>query len=466
MGTALAYRWRYHTTPCTHEPMPTDASRSLRTLWEDCFRSGVTRPGLQRLVVILAGWILTHGPHAVTQALVVTGVSSRRHWEGFHRFFSRGAWSPDVLGRNVFRRLERWFDGATLRVVIDDTLAPKQGLHVFGVGCHLDAVRSSKLCRVFTFGHCWLVLAVVVRFPFSTRAWALPVLFRLYRNLSECEKGRAPYTKKTELARDMLDELVRWTGPRRIELAADSAYCNDTVLRDLPDHVVLFGSMRTDAVLTDAPVRPAVPKRGRPRKRGNLVRKPERLADDGRTPWQTTKATLYGRVTTVRYKTLVAQWYRAAGPRLLRIVIVECTTGRLRCRVFFSTDPTLDVVTVLETYAGRWGIEVFFREAKQLLGFAESQARKQAAVLRVAPLVGLLYSVLVIWFAEGGLRSPLAVLPSRPWYRNKRGLCFADILRTARRAIDGVDVLVPLSGYDNLQQVTTDTSLRPRNRAA
>lgn len=454
MSRAPGYRWRYHTTPSTSEPMPTDAFRSLRTLWEDCFRFGVTRPGFRNLVVILSGWILTQGPRAVTEALVVTHVSPRRHWEAFHRFFSRGAWSPDVLGYNVFHRLERCFKHDVLRVVIDDTIAAKKGPHVFGIGSHLDPVRSTKFCRIFTFGHCWVVLAVVVRLPFSTRAWALPVLFRLYRNLKECEKKRQPYKKKTELARDMLDVLLGWTGERRVELAADSAYCNDTVTRALPAHVVLFGSMRPDAVLTEPPPPPSAKssKGGRPRKRGKLLRKPEKIAADGRTAWRTTTATLYGRVTTVRYKTLDAQWYRTTGTRLLRIVIVECTTGRLPCRVFFSSDPTLEIAAVLETYAGRWGIEIFFREAKQLLGFADSQARKPDAVLRVAPLVGLLYTVLVVWFAEGALRSPLAVLPVRPWYPHKRGFSFADILRTARRSLHGKDVLVPFNRFDNLQQ--------------
>jgi SRSO17 transposase len=433
--------------------MPTNAFRSLRLLWEDCFRFGLTRPGFRNVIVILTGWVLTQGPRAVTEALVVTDVAARRHWEAFHRFFSRGAWDPDVLGRNVFHRLQRWFADGTLRIVIDDTIAPKKGPHVFGIGSHLDPVRSTKFCRIFTFGHCWVVLAVVVRLPFSTRTWALPVLFRLYRNLKECTKQRAPYKKKTELAREMLDVLLGWAGERRIELATDSAYCNDTVMRGVPEHVVLFGSMRPDAVLTEPPPEPSKSARGgRPRKRGRLLRKPERLAADGRTAWKTTTATLYGRVTKVRYKTVVAQWYRATGTRLLRIVIVECTTGRIPCRVFFTTDATLDVVTVLETYAGRWGIEVFFREAKQLLGFADSQARKQAAVLRVAPLVGLLYTTLVLWFAEGAMRTPLATLPVRPWYPHKRGFSFADILRTARRALVDADVLVPFNPSEDLPQ--------------
>ena len=95
-----------------------------------------------------------------------------------------------------------------LHVVIDDTLAAKKGPHVFGIGSHLDAVRSTRRHRVFCFGHCWVVLSVLVRVPFSQRTWALPVLFRLYRNLKECTKHDAAYAKKTQLARQMLDVFV------------------------------------------------------------------------------------------------------------------------------------------------------------------------------------------------------------------------------------------------------------------
>jgi hypothetical protein len=109
-------------------------------------------------------------------------------------------------------------------------------------------------------------------------------------------------------------------------------------------------------------------------------------------------------------------------------------------------------------------IEVFFREGKQLLGFADSQARKEAAVLRVAPLVGLLYSTLVLWFVQDIYRMPIAALPVRPWYRHKVGLCFADILRAAQRTVTHVDVLVPCCDVDNLQQPATPS--RPRGNRA
>ena len=425
----------------------------------------MTAPGLANFIVIASGWLLTQGTHAVTEALVMTDVSARCHHEAFHRFFSRGTWSPDLLGRWLYWRIrDALCDGGVVRVVVDDTLATKKGPHVFGIGCHLDAVRSTKKQKVFAFGHCWVTLAVLVRVPFSTRTWALPVLFRLYRTKKECERRGVPHRKKTDLAREMLDLFCSWVTDRRIELAADSAYCNDTITCDLPARVVLFGAMRPDAVLTEPPDAARSGKGGRPRKRGQLLRKPEQLARDGRTPWKTTEATLYGRKTTVRFKTFCAQWYRATGTRLLRIVVVATDSGSMPYRVFFSFDSTLDARAILESYAGRWGIEVFFREAKQLLGFADSQARKEASVLRVAPLVGLLYSTLVVWFAEGVHRTTIAAPPVRPWYPHKQGLCFADVLRAARRALDGAEVLDPGRLSDDLPQLATSSRAREKQR--
>jgi len=431
--------------------------RRLRAVWEDCFRPALTRPSFIRVVVILSGWVLTEGPHAVTAALVATDVARRRHWAAFHRFFSRGRWSLDALGERVFARAIATCTGA-IHVVIDDTLAVKKGPKIFGLGNHLDPVRSTRQRKTFTFGHCWVVLAVLVRVPFSNRAWAVPVLFRLYRNVRDCERRRARHRKKTELAREMLDLVVRWSNGRRVEIAADGAYCNDTLSRGTPHHVVFVGSMRPDAVLTTLPTARHLRQGGRRRKRGDLLRKPEKLAHDDRTPWSVGHAMLYGRLTRLRYKTVEAQWYRAMGTRLLRVVVVECTSGQLPIRVFFASDHALSVEAILETYAGRWGIEVFFRDAKQHLGFADSQARTESAVLRTAPLIGLLYSTLVLWFADGTFTEAIAAPPCRPWYTHKRGLAFIDILRAAQRALLRCDVLDPRCYSDDLRD---SAALRP-----
>jgi hypothetical protein len=296
-----------------------------------------------------------------------------------------------------------------------------------------------------------VTLAVLVTVPFSSRVWALPVLFRLYRNKKECAKHGASYWKKTELARQMIDVLASWT-KRRIDVAADSAYCNNaTITKGLPRRIHLFGSMRPDAVLTGLPTSTKSGTRGgRPSKRGKLLAKPEAIAADDSRPWQLCEVFIYGRKQTIRCKTLCAQWYRACGTRLLRIVIVKTETGAVPIRVFFSTDASLDVTSIIARYGARWAIECFFREAKQLLGFADSSARKEQAVLRVAPFVGLLYTTLVVWFIEGAYHSQVAAPPLRPWYSHKRGLSFEDILRAARRTLHGLEVLVPSRDSDDL----------------
>ena len=71
--------------------------------------------------------------------------------------------------------------------------------------------------------------------------------------------------------------------------------------------------MRPDAVLTQLPVAKAPGSEGRPGKRGRPVPKPQQIAWDGRRPWKSCQAVLYGRKTTVEYKTFCAQWYCACG---------------------------------------------------------------------------------------------------------------------------------------------------------
>jgi DDE superfamily endonuclease len=331
--------------------MPVDILRTLLSLLEEV-GSPLTRPSCANLVIIAVGWIQTFGTHAVTQALVVSGVAGQRHHEAFHRFFSRGTWDPDELGHALFRRLERWTGTGAVRICVDDTLAPKKGPGVFGIGSHIDAVRSTKRRKVFCFGHCWVVLAALVNVPFSTRVWALPVLFRLYRNKKECTEHKAAYDKKTALAREMVEVFLRWTD-RRVELAADSGYCNATVTHGLSARVVLFGAMRPDAVLTAPP--DSLERRdrgGRPRKRGKLLPKPERVAQDNRRPWQTCRVFLYGRQTRCPLQDAVCPmvpslWHPSAAHRdrrdrpgdhplarfLLLRYLPHCAPdpGRLRC---------------------------------------------------------------------------------------------------------------------------------------
>jgi len=432
------------------------APELLRTLlgWVEVLTPAFTKRGFTNALVIFFGWVRTYGPHAVTQALVASGVAGVRHHEAFHRFFSRGSWKPDELGRLLFVRIVKHLvaRGAVVDLVLDDTLASHKGPKIFGLGAHVDAVRSSRVFRVFTFGHVWVVLSVVVRVPFSRRPWALPILFRLYRTKKECERRRGRYFKKTELAAEMLGIVARWALDGQLRVSADNAYSNDTVLRGLPKNLHFVGAMRPDAVLTALPTDSERKHTGRRRVRGVELPKPTQLAKSARRPWRTNKVFMYGREQSVQYKTIDAQWYQGAGTRLLRIVIVYVPHGSIDLRVFFSTDASMSVGDILQTYAGRWAAEVAFRDLKQLLGFDESQARKRAAVERTAPFVGAIFTTLVLWFARDVWSNPIAAPPTRPWYSHKKNFSFADVLRAAQRVLVGVDVLDLACNLNNLRK--------------
>jgi len=414
----------------------------------EVIRPALTAPGFGKLPTLVVGWLCTSGRHAVTEALVAAGVSGRVDHEGYHRFFSRGTWDPDQWGRALLQLILRLVPPSEpLCLVLDDTLAAHKGPKVFGLGTHLDAVRSTRLHRIFCFGHVWVVLAVLVRLPFSRRTWALPVLLRLYRSEKSCLQSGDVHKKKTELGRAMIDLILQWTD-RQIHLAADQAYCNSTVLAGLPERVVVFGAMRDDATLTDLPKQRRG--RGRKRVRGEPMRSPERLAADGRTHWQNADAHLYGELRPVQFKSCVAQWYRVCAGRPLRVVVVRERKGSLILRAFFCTRPDVLVLQILEGYSRRWAIEVTFRDLKQLLGFADSSATKRQAVERVAPFVACLFSFIVLWAAFHPIARRLAAPPSRPWYSLKRDLSFADLLRAARRAGDAARIPDLLPSLDNL----------------
>ena len=407
-----------------------------------------------KFVAVAMGWILAPRRHRITQSLLATGLAGKQHHDRFYRLFSRDRWDPDELGRLFFLHIVRLVgpDGM-LSVAIDDTVAHHKGPTVFALGTHLDAARSTRKYRIFCFGHCWIFLAVTVVFPgLSSHPFALPVLLRLYRTKKECETSDAPYRKKTELAREMLDVLASWTVGRRVEVAADSAYCCDTVTRGLPEHLVLFGSMRPDAVLTEAPEErePGTP--GRPRVRGRVVLpKPKALARDESVPWQTATVQMYGRKQVVEFKSLVGQWYRACGGRQLRIVVVRVYTGALPCRVFFSMDASLEPETILAKYARRWSIEVTFRNLKQLMGFEHPQVRVTRSVLRMAPFIAMLYTAIILWYVEHACRVPRLVQPVGPWYTKKQYVAFEDMLYAARKALIASEVFDPGSDFDDLQ---------------
>jgi len=386
----------------------------------------MTAPSFQTWLTLVTGWVFARR-RTVTQMIVAAGAVEEKHFSSFHRFFSQASWSRDELGLAVFALLQPWL-GATVFLGVDDTLARKRGLKMFGTGMHIDPLLSSRGYKVTNWGHCWVVLSVLVEFPFwPGRYFSLPILFRLYVNKKKAAQLRKAYRTKPQLTIEMVGLLCGRYENRHFHLVGDSAYGGQSILGVLPDNCELTSRAVLDARLYDAPPTPQAPRRGRPRRRGKKLPTPQQMLSKR---CRRIELAIYGRKESARVADVEARMF-AVPERPLRIVAVEALAGGRGKEAFYSTVVHATAEQLLTWYSMRWSVEVTFHDSKQHLGFEEPQGWSKKAVERTAPMAMLLYTVIVHWYASEGRRQEnLSILP---WYTRKTQASFADMLATLKR---------------------------------
>jgi len=386
----------------------------------------MTAPTFQNYLIIITGWLFTQR-RTITGMILAADAVDVKHHSAFHRVFARAPWSLDDMGLTILGMIEP-FLGPTVMLAVDDTLARKRGLKIFGVGMHHDPLLSTRKSASVNWGHSWVIVAVLVKFPFCKhRTFALPILFRLYLNKKAAVKAKCEYRTRPQLAIEMLQLLCFTHENKHFHVVADTAYGGQSVLLNLPSNCDLTSRLQINARLYDAPPAHQAGVRGRPRKRGRRLPTPREMLQMKRVRRITLD--MYGRHNRVRVRDVKARVY--AAPKCpLRAVAVDMLSGNRYQHAFYSTVHDASAKEVLEWYAMRWSIEVTFHDTKQQLGFEQPQVWSKRAVERTAPMAMLLYSLIVLWFAKVGYRSYRA--PKRPWYPEKCRASFADMLGTLR----------------------------------
>jgi len=271
------------------------------------FVSTMTAPTFESLITVLTGWVFA-GRRTVTRMILAAGSSANKHYSSYHRVFSAARWSLDAVGLAVFDLL-RPFLGEVVLLALDDTLARKRGLKIFGCGMHHDPLLSSRRKAITNWGHSWVVLGVIVQLPFRRgHYYCLPVLFRLYLNKARAEQHRRVYRTRPELAVQMLRLLCEHQEKQRFHVVADSAYGGQSVLNCLPTNCDLTSRLLIDARLYEAPPERKEGRPGRPRKRGDRLPTPQEMliARCRRASFD-----IYGRVEEARLADWEARVYAA-----------------------------------------------------------------------------------------------------------------------------------------------------------
>jgi hypothetical protein len=407
-----------------------------------------SQPTATRFVTLVVAALLTTGRRTVANLLRTLGRLAPGHVTSYQRVLSAARWSGVELGCALARLiLDRFLPDGPVHLVGDDTVESHPGRRVYGKGRHRDPVRSSHAYTAWRYGHKWVVIAALVRFPFATRPWALPVLADLYRppevSRAEGRRHRTP----AQLACRLLRLILLRFPDRTFVFVGDSGYGTHEVVRFCHRHrerLTLVSKCHPDANLFAPP--PPYRGNGRPPVKGQRLPKP-RQAVAGLRPTSRSRLTVpwYGGGTRhVAVVTGTGHWYKGGhGLAPIRWVFVQDRTGTHRDEYLLTTATGFSPAEVIAAYCGRWNIETTFQEGRSQLGLETTRGWCRRTVLRAAPCLLGLYSLVAVLYAS---LPPSHRAGSVAW-PGKVGVTFSDAVRSVRRWLWAEGVF-PQAGAD------------------
>lgn len=398
------------------------------------FSAAFTEPTFQRMLLLCIGGILARGRRTVTNMIWTMRSALDGHFSDYHRVFSRASWSLRPLGKSLAALVLKLVpEGDPIFVPMDDTTAQHRGKKVYGKGCHHDAVRSAHKHVVFKWGHRWVVLAIAVNLPFSKHFWALPVLVALYKpkELNQAEGRR--HKTALDLARQMICILMHWFPKHRFICLGDGGFASHELARFAQRHAsrcTLVSRFHPRANMYEAPS----PKKqvGRPAVKGKKLPAPMEVVKRSRLR-HATVGWYGGGKRRVGWVSGIGHWYKGGcGLVAIRWVYVKDLTGTHRDDWLYTTDIHLRPEEIVTFFTRRWCIETTFQEVRAHLGFESTRQWVASSVLRTAPVLLGLYSVVCLLFAKTVSKRRKAPTAQRPWYA-KAEPTFADAISEVRR---------------------------------
>jgi hypothetical protein len=385
--------------------------------------------------------LLCLGRHTVT-ALLCTCGRQFQDWSAAYRLFSRKRFDPaaafTVIRRDLLAQLP---PDQPLCVAMDDSLLPKTGTKIPGVGWRRDPlgpkfqtnlVRAQRILQLsaalpprdapgptrtipIDFAH--------VPTPPKPRKKASAEEQQNYRLARQAASMSLHGAHHAEALRQALDGDPG-QAQRELRMLVDGRFTNQTFLRRVPQRTAVIGRIRKDAKLYYPPVPACTTRRGRPPDYGPLAPTPEQLRQDDSLPWQTVPVFAAGKEHAFKFKALTDLRWRPAGPgKGLTLVVIAPLSYRLsqNSRLLYREpaylicdDPQLPAAEIVRNYPWRWEVEVNFREEKTVLGIGQAQVRHPASV-ELEPALGVVSYAMLLLADTHRTPQGRATLPPAIW---------------------------------------------------
>lgn len=352
-----------------------------------------TKPTGQRFLFLAVAAIITMGRRTVSHILWSACCLCQGDPSSYHRFFSKARWSL-------------W-----------------------------------PLARILAAAVLELVLAVNVRLPWCRRDWALPVMAALYTPRPEDQaSGGKRHKTPVLLARQMMAALMHWFPDRKFVLLGDWGFAShDLALfcHRHGDRVTLIARLRSDANLYALPsvTRSCGP--GRHRRKGKKLPGPRQTV--ARTKCRA-RASVRWYGSSVRELEMLSGcggWYRGRGGGRAALIPIRWVfthdPQEDHDDYFYTTDPTRSPIQIIESFAGRWNMEVSFEEVRAHLNFESTRMRCENSVKRAGAMLLGLFSIVSLIYAQIASKTKVTVYGT-PCY-HKTNPTFADALAAVRKLL-------------------------------
>ena len=408
--------------------------RDFKPLLND-FASAVRRQATaRRLVFFFAATIVVVGRRTVSASVRLLSLIHPVNPSTFHRLFSHRRWSSFHVSRALAGFVvNRFAPDGVIRLVGDETVDEHRGKKVYGKARHRDSVRSANSYVAFRFGHKWIVLAILVELPYYSRPLALPLLVALYRDPKTNAREKLRHRTPSQLMRGLLATLMHWFPEKRFVFAGDNEYGNHDLSRFAHRHsqrLTLVSKIVANANFYELPPKKRKKTVGRRPKKGKKMPSPEQVVAKRRRGKKLRVRWYGGQWRNVEVITGKGNWFKS-GKGLVPIlwVFVRDLDSTHRDEYFFTTDQSMSATDVIEMYGGRWNIETTFQEVREHLGLESTRGWSKSTVLRMAPSLFLLYTVVVVFYDT--MPQSSTHLRERSW-AGKEWITFGDAITSVR----------------------------------
>ena len=176
-----------------------------------------------KMFLLFTGSVACRGGRTVCGCLRALGMHGETAFANYHHLLSRS--KIDMLhGVKILIEMILPLTGPSVILVVDEHLERRRGEKIKAKAMYRDPVASSRKWLVKCTGLKWVILAILVTFPWSKRPFALPVFCVLRTPEDHPRNTKRSMRSGTKILCQMLMVIRRWFPNLTLTLLGDGDY--------------------------------------------------------------------------------------------------------------------------------------------------------------------------------------------------------------------------------------------------